>query len=63
MKGGFPLSAPLAPLVMTFMLGVFAAAPVATLTSAGCSVMVGSCWGIGGSTAAAGRVSTGMLVP
>jgi len=63
MKGGFPLSAPLALLAMMFMLGVFVAAPVATLTSVGCSIIVGSCWRIGGSTAAAGRILTGMLVP
>jgi len=60
-KGGFPLSAPLALLAMMFMFGGFAAAPVAMFTSVGWLVMVGS-WMIG-STAVAGGMSTGMLVP
>jgi len=63
MKGGFPLSAPLALLAMTFILGVFAAVPVATLTSVGCSIIVDSDWRIGGSAAAAGGILTGILVP
>ena len=61
-KGGFPLSAPLALLAMTFILGAFATAPVAVLTSAGWLVMIVS-WEMGGSIAATGGMSTGMLVP
>jgi len=60
-KGGFPLSAPLALLAMTFIFGGFAAIPVAVFTSAGWLVIVGS-W-ISGSTAVTGGISTGMLVP
>ena len=56
MKGGFPLSAPLALLAITFMFGVFAAAPVAMFTSAGWSVMTGS-------MAATGGMLIGILVP
>ena len=41
---------------MMFILGVFLAAPVAVFISVGWSVM-------GGSTAAAGGMFTGMLVP
>ena len=57
MKGGFPLSAPLALLAMTFILG--GAAPVAVFISVGCSVIAGSV----GSTAVTGGISTGMLIP
>jgi len=39
-KGGFPLSAPLVLLAMTFILGGFPAAPVAVFISVGWSVMV-----------------------
>ena len=39
-KGGFPLSALLALLAMTFILGVFLAAPVAVFISVGWSVIV-----------------------
>ena len=58
-KGGFPLSAPLALLAMMFMLGMFAAAPVAVFTSVGCSVITG----LVGGTAVTGGILTGMLVP
>ena len=44
---------------MMFMLGVFAAAPVAVFISVGCSVIAGSV----GSTAVTGGILTGMLVP
>ena len=53
------MSAPLALLAMTFILGVLAAAPVAVFISVGCSVIAGPV----GSTAVAGGILTGMLVP
>ena len=56
MKGGFPLSAPLALLAITFMFGVFVAAPVAVFTSAGWSVIMGS-------VAVTGGILTGILAP